>query len=237
VIKKRLFIAAVIASLVSLVPAGSAYAGGGSGPDLSSTSVETDESTAMGAADTSEAYEGIAWVYDSTCTSDLQKQGLCSTMITVEMSADAQAVATAAQIAADGALVNSEGVTLADAAAVNTAPIYTRTWSELVRGLFYFNWWEKHEGRIYFQPGVVGGVWSTTSRYGYKGWHHCGLGGGIGYTVSVTYCYTERRYDLSWYPISEWDKFKVHVLWHGIPIYQSHSIHINAYPGGAIYFH
>jgi hypothetical protein len=83
---------------------------------------------------------------------------------------------------------------------------------------------------------VNGGVWSTTSRYGYLGWHHCGLGGGIGYTVSVTYCTTERRYDLSWDPILEWNKFKVTVFWKGVPLYATHTMRINAYPSAAIYY-
>jgi hypothetical protein len=45
------------------------------------------------------------------------------------MTSDAEALATARQIAADGAQVNANGVTLAEAAAITTASIYTKTWA------------------------------------------------------------------------------------------------------------
>lgn len=80
----------------------------------------------------------------------------------------------------------------------------------------------------------VGG--STTSTYGYKGYHTCDLGSGIGYSVKVTSCSVEQRYDLNGPAISLWDRYQVHVVTKGIPICQSHNMHANAYDGGTITF-
>lgn len=231
--KKRLFIVALITSLATLVPTGAAYA-------------ETNETNAIGYADPSWDFWASVSSLDqangelhggSDCSAKLEQQGACSKEIVVEMYASTPTIATAAQIAADGNLVNSEGVTLAEAAATTTAAIYIRTWYQTMSGLFWITWWEKHNGRIYYQPGVNAGVWSTTSRYGYLGYHHCGLGGGTGFDVQVKYCFTERRYDLSWDPISEWDYFKVQAFVRGSPISATHDMHMNAYPSGAIYYH
>ncbi|AMM19081.1 hypothetical protein AX769_01690 [Frondihabitans sp. PAMC 28766] len=101
-------------------------------------------------------------------------------------------------------------------AAVRT--IWTRTWSQEIRGLYYINWLEKHTGRIYYDGSRV---WSTTSTSGYKGSHTCNQGFGIGYSVKVTRCSTEK---IGAGSLREWDYFQVHVIAHNIPIYVSHSM-------------
>jgi hypothetical protein len=80
-------------------------------------------------------------------------------------------------------------------------------------------------------------VWSTTSTSGYKRYHTCNQGGGIGYSVKVTGCTTELRYDLSNYAISQWDRFQVHVVYKGVPIYASYNMHPNIYADGGILFY
>jgi len=158
-----------------------------------------------------------------------------STQCSAEMTAAVgkESPATIAQISGNSALVSTSGsLTLAEAAA--TRRIYTRTWTQQMRGLYYVNWTEKHSGRIYFDK--AGHVWSTTKKYGYKGNHICGQGSGILYSVVVKHCTVENRYDLSRPAISQWDYFQVHVIWKGIPIYKSHKMHTNAYDSGKITF-
>ena len=158
--------------------------------------------------------------------------GDCAAVVTT--TSDRAEVAGPAQVSTEAALT-SEGLSLQAAAASTT--IYTRTWSQTARGLYYVNWTEKHTGRVYYDN--AGHVWSTTSRSGYKGSHTCGQGSGIGYSVSVTKCSTEQRPDLSGasgHPISEWDYYQVHVVAKGIPIYASHNQHVNIYPSGNIFF-
>ena len=141
-------------------------------------------------------------------------------------------VATTAQLTTGGALVAADGASLAEAAAATT--IYTKTWWQEERGLYYVNWWERHIGRIYFD--YAGHVWSTTARASYIGYHLCNQGGGVGYSVTVTDCATEQRYDLARPAISEWDRYQVHIVAKGIPIYSSHSMHVNAYDNGSVTF-
>ncbi|MFJ6568133.1 hypothetical protein ACIQNU_11955 [Streptomyces sp. NPDC091292] len=150
-----------------------------------------------------------------------------------ELGIGAEQVASAALIAQYGDLVNQDGQKLSEAGAAAT--IWTKTWWQQVRGLYYYNWKERHEGRIFFDKG--NNVWSTTSRSGFKGYHKCGISSGIGYDIQVKECSTERRYDLNKNPISEWDRFRVHVVYKGIPIYSTKTIHANAYPSGTVTFH
>lgn len=154
----------------------------------------------------------------------------CAAEVSVE--ASQPELASASQVAKDARLLSSDGTTLAKAAAVRT--IRTRTWYQTKRGLYYVNWWEKHEGRIYYDN--AGHVWSTTATFGLKGYHYCGRGGGIGYSIKVAHCTVEKRYDLSRPAISNWDRYQVHVIWKGIPIYASHTMHANAYDNGKITF-
>jgi hypothetical protein len=146
--------------------------------------------------------------------------------------ATAGKAATEAQLAGNGNLVSGGGIRLA--AYMRTTPtgtIWTRTWWQEKRGLYYINWWEKHTGRIYWHSGHV---WSTAGAHGYTGRHNCDQGGGIGYDIRVTSCFTER---LSTNSIVEWDYWKVYVFFEGFPISASHSMHANAYGSGNIYFH
>ncbi|MFJ1656858.1 hypothetical protein ACIOC2_37040 [Streptomyces sp. NPDC088337] len=149
-----------------------------------------------------------------------------------EMGTGGQQTASVSLLAEYGDLVSQDGVKLSEASAAAT--VWTRTWWQQKRGLYYYNWKERHEGRIFYDGTTV---WSTTSRSGYKGWHKCGLGSGIGYSIEVKDCSTERRYDLKNEPISEWDRFRVHVVWKGMPIYATHKMHANAYPSGKLTFH
>lgn len=172
---------------------------------------------------------------DPVCAAALSAAGETGTCASqTQSSLGTTSVASSALLAKDANMTAADGTTLAGATALGYT-IYTRTWSETQHGLYYVNWWEKHIGRIFFDK--HGHVWSTTSAYGYRGYHKCGLGGGIGYSVVVKGCSTERRYDLSGNPISEWDYYQVHVIYKGIPIYASHNMHVNAYPSGALYFH
>ena len=174
---------------------------------------------------------------DPVCEAALKAVGKTTSGCAAEsvVRAGAAAVATPTMIGQDAALEAGDGTSLT-AAALSGCTIYTRTWEQTKRGLYYVNWWETHKGRIYYDGGC-GHVWSTTSTYGYVGYHKCGLGGGFGYTVEVRECFTERRYDLNGWPISEWDYFKVHVVYKGFPFAVTHDMHVNAYPTGDIYGH
>lgn len=128
--------------------------------------------------------------------------------------------------------MNADGVKLsASIESTPTGTIWTRTWWPETRGLYYINWWEKRTGRIYYHTGHV---WSTAGAHGYTGNHTCDQGGGIGYDVRVTSCFTER---LSTNQINEWDYWKVYVFFQGFPISASHNMHATAYGSGNIYFY
>ncbi|VXB17982.1 hypothetical protein [Aeromicrobium sp. 9AM] len=169
-------------------------------------------------------------VTDSDCAETADTAGSCTVASTVSVGAIGKATST--QLATDAKATSTDGTTLAAAAAART--IYTRTFEQSQRGLYYINWVEKHIGRVYFDK--AGHVWSTTTTYGYKGYHTCDLGSGIGYSIKVTSCSVEKRYDLNGPAISLWDRYQVHVVASGIPIYQSHNMHANAYDGGTITF-
>jgi hypothetical protein len=164
---------------------------------------------------------------ESGCDDSADPKISCEVETTNSVSAITKATST--QLKSDAQSEASDGTSLAAAA---SHPIWTRTFSQTLRGLYYFNWVEKHTGRIYFDK--VGHVWATTSMYGYKGSHTCGQGSGIGYSVKVTSCTVENRYDLNGPAISLWDYFQVHVVASGIPLYTSKHMHVNAYDGGTI---
>jgi hypothetical protein len=202
---------------------GSASAGGG----------REDDPGRMVAADS----DGIvsAVVPDQVCERARGRsgdRGPCAAQVVG--SATAATVATPQQLLADGNLVSSSGRKLSEFASPMTTPtgtIWTRTWWQEARGLYYFNWWEKHTGRIYWHTGHV---WSTVGAHGFTGRHNCDQGGGIGYDIKVTSCFTER---LSTNQIVEWDYWKVYVFFEGFPISASHNMHATAYGSGNIYFY
>lgn len=158
-------------------------------------------------------------------------RGACA----MELAAGATALeaASAEQLAADADLVSADGIRLGDytPSSTPTGTIWTRTWWQEARGLYYINWWEKHSGRIYWHDGHV---WSTTGAHGYTGWHVCDQGGGIGYDIKVTSCFTER---LTTNHINEWDFWKVYVFFEGFPISASHDMRASAWGSGNIYFY
>jgi hypothetical protein len=174
-----------------------------------------------------------AIVVDRVCEKARAKSGVfgqCGAL--TAGGASAGTIATAEQLAADGDLVSADGVKLS--ASVETTPtgtIWTRTWWQETRGLYYINWWEKHTGRIYYHTGHV---WSTAGAHGFTGRHNCDQGGGIGYDVKVTDCFTER---LSTNQIVEWDYWKVYVFFEGFPISASHNMHATAFGSGNIYYY
>jgi hypothetical protein len=150
---------------------------------------------------------------------------------------DMEEEATAALIAAYGDLRSQDGVTLAAAATSFSCPIYSKYWWMATRALL---WEEKQDGRVFYDKGC-GHVWSVQSTNPlyprYPGWHHCDINWGIFYTVNSINCWTERRYDLSGRPISEYDTFRVYAVYKGVPFYRTHQMHANIYPSGNLYFH
>ena len=176
-----------------------------------------------------------AVVADSVCEQARGRsgeRGPCAAEATA--GATAAMAATPAQLKADGDLVSASGRKLA--AYIETTPvgtIWTRTWWQETRGLYYINWWEKHTGRIYWHTGGTH-VWSTGGAHGYTGRHTCDQGGGIAYDIRVTSCFTER---LATNHINEWDYWKVYVFFQGFPISASHNMHASAWGSGNIYFY
>ncbi|GAA5226998.1 hypothetical protein [Paeniglutamicibacter antarcticus] len=143
-------------------------------------------------------------------------EGTCGTQTVLETS-KATVVDISKVSPTELALKSADGTTLAQAAARGT--IYYKTWSQVKRGLYYVNWKEQHSGRFYYNGSRV---WSTTSTLGYKGKHICDQGYGVLYDVKVTNCMTDV---ISSAKIQEWDYFRVHVVWKGIPLYVSHNMH------------
>ncbi len=151
--------------------------------------------------------------------------GTCGTQTVVETS-KADVVDISKVPPTDLALKSADGTTLAQAAARGT--IYYKTWSQVKRGLYYVNWKEQHSGRFYYNGSRV---WSTTSTLGYKGKHICDQGYGVLYDVKVTNCMTDV---ISSAKIQEWDYFRVHVVWKGIPLYVSHNMHTTMTKSGGV---
>ena len=136
------------------------------------------------------------------------------------------AVNAATLSASELALKSADGTTLSAALAAGT--IWTNTWSQEKRGLYYVNWVEKHTGRFYYNGTKV---WSTTSYAGYKGNHVCDQGFGILYDVVVKSCTTQV---LSSATLEEWDYFRVHVIVKGIPLYTSHNMKATLRSSGGV---
>lgn len=184
--------------------------------DSSAASSQSSVSTAKGADELCEQARKVS-----------KQRGPCATETTSVVSA-ADTVTAAEVDAADLDLVAADGTTLSSALAAGT--IYTRTWWQEKRGLYYVNWLEKHTGRIYWDGARV---WSTTLYRGYKGTHVCDQGFGILYDIRVTSCSTE---NLGYTRLREWDYFRVHVVWQGIPLYASHNMYAQANYNGSMSF-
>lgn len=161
---------------------------------------------------------------DPACTAGGGAPDECRVETTTS-AGDARPV-TAAELAAAGDLVSNDGVRLADAA--TRATISTRTWYQQVRGLYYFNWAERHSGRIYWDGSRV---WSTTSTSGFTGSHTCDQGFGIAYSIKVTKCSSEK---IGAGTLNEWDYFQVHVVAQGVPLFRSYNMHVRATARGAV---
>lgn len=170
--------------------------------------------------------------YDSQCLKarvDTGTPGSCDVVTTGRASAS-EVVDPATVPVQDLSLRSADGTTLE--AALATGTVYTRTWWQEQRGFYYINWLEKHSGRIYWDGSQV---WSTTLNRGYKGYHVCDQGYGIGYDVVVKSCFTER---LGTTALNEWDMYRVHVIYKGIPLYSSQDMraYANRYGNMSFYY-
>jgi hypothetical protein len=121
------------------------------------TGVSVDGSGAVTMSGPAAATRSVTSV-DPTCLQSTSKASDCKVEATT--SVGAITAATPAQLRADASAKSGDGTSLAAAAKART--IYTRTFEQSQRGLYYFNWVEKHIGRIYFDK--AGHVWSTTSQ-------------------------------------------------------------------------
>lgn len=204
------------------------------GPTESPTAERTSATLEAASAPNALATTRATSARDTACEASVAASGTAADCVAVATtSVSPSSVASASLVKQYAGVESADGTSLAQAAAAGT--IWTRTWYQEKRGFYYFNWKEKHIGRIFFDKRSR--VWSTSAQSGFKGYHTCDLGYGILYDVQVKSCSTERRYDLNNNPISEWDRFRVHVVWRGIPLYATHSMHVNAYPNGNIYGH
>jgi hypothetical protein len=136
-----------------------------------------------------------------------------------------------------GDLVSADGVTLQEG--IHGETIWTRTWTEEARGLYYFNWHEKHSGRFYFDG--EDRVWVTGSASfsdRYQGYHHCNLGSAFGYSLDTVEC-SENRIHItsSYWGIQNWDIYKVSAAFKGSPFSDTKDMHVNVYPSGNMYFY
>ena len=122
--------------------------------------------------------------------------------------------------AAHGNPLLPTGERLADAAAARR--VYYQTWAQDMRGIDYINWYEKHEGLYYFDGAYA---W-VAPRYGWDahGYHQCDLGYGLGYDVQVTNCGTHGQRTST---VVVTDTFRVHVIYRGIPIFNTYTMSKN----------
>jgi hypothetical protein len=140
--------------------------------------------------------------------------------------------ASADQIASDGALVGTNGTTLADAA-TTAATIYYFTWSQWLQSVFWgVPWKETHKGLVYFNGSVV---W-VRSRLGWdtSGYHRCGYNSGIGFSIDVQSCW--KTGDPSYAGaghLTNGDQFKVSAFVSGFPISATHEMRYCVWPSGS----
>jgi len=140
--------------------------------------------------------------------------GKCQAEETITVSAGRPL--TAAEVQQYGNLRAANGLTVKAAAAAGT--VYMKTWWQEMHGLYYVNWKERHEGRWLYNGSAA---W-VNPRNGYnQGYHHCGLGYGIGYSVKVAYC---NEYGEGTGTVENVDNFQVHVIAKGIPLYVTYSM-------------
>lgn len=100
-------------------------------------------------------------------------------------------------------------------------------------------WQEKHEGKFCYNYRNVW-VWNAVNYPNKDGWHYCDRGYGIGYDIEVQAC-TEKRVSDTSVPddifMQNWDRYHVHVIWQGLPMYFSHDMHANVFTNGNVTFH
>lgn len=122
------------------------------------------------------------------------------------------------------------GMTLGEAAKI-PAPLYCATWWQQLRGAYYVNWKERHEGKFCYNGSDV---WVSKKMGGY---HHCDLGYGYGYDVNVKECSENKIFvdTVPGYGYQNWDIYKVHAAYKGFPLAASHDMHMNVYPSGNVY--
>lgn len=196
---------------------------------LGATSAYADDSPAAGVLTAVNADEYTTTGTDALCEEARRLDnaaGACEAQLT--LSATSGDTADVAKISPeDLALVAADGTTLQDAIGTQ-ATVWTRTWEQSMRGLYYVNWMEKHTGRIYWDGSRV---WSTNKTAGYTGTHVCDQGFGILYDIDVKTCSTE---NIGAAQLREWDYFRVHVVWKGVPLYASHNMHMTANNKGTV---
>lgn len=110
-----------------------------------------------------------------------------------------------------------------------------KTWWATERGV---SWLEKSVGKFCYTGKHVW-VWKKTG-YAGQGYHYCDKGWGIGYSIDVTTCSTERQdgYDgPGGYFIRNHDYYKVSAIVSGFPIWKSHHYWVNVFPSGTVTFH
>lgn len=133
---------------------------------------------------------------------------------------------TSAELKKYGNLKSANGVTVAEASRAGI--VYIRGWYQEQRGLYYVNWKERHEGKFLFNGSTA---W-VDNAYGYVGgYHNCGLGYGFGYDVEVKVC---AAYNQQTYTVDNYDAYRVHVVFRGIPIYVTHSMHAYTRGNGTV---
>ena len=155
----------------------------------------------------------------------------CQATSTVDVSAASRA--TVLQIESDPNLTSAQKSQLVTTS--TSSVVYYRSFRHKVSSWFNaFLWSETHSGGYYYNGSKV---WLASSYLGFKGWHQCNYGSGLGFSITVTWCGERLRPDLGANVIAEYDNFQVHVVARGIPIFDSKSMWVNLYPSGALYAH
>jgi hypothetical protein len=131
----------------------------------------------------------------------------------------------------DARPLDGQGPTLSEAAKASSAccsppPTYCKGWKQTFRGIYYVNWKEIHVGDFCYNGRDV---WVTR--------HKCDRGYGIGYDIVPKECSKNKIYvnTKPGYGYQNWDVFRVHVAWKGIPIWKTYTMHVNVYPSGNFY--
>lgn len=126
-------------------------------------------------------------------------------------------------------MISASGNASLKAAAAAGSTIYYKDWNQWnlrIPGA----WNEQQKGSFYYDGSHT---WVSKSYRGYKGWHVCDLGYGVGVTIDNISC-EERAMDTR--GVANWDYYKTCLGVGKVDACTSHAMHADAYNDGKLVF-